>query len=168
MRKGLPAVAGFTIIELIIVMLIMALFIGLGYSNFRDFAVRQNLNTAQRTVYDYLQEAKSLSAANKKPEDCVGTFEGWRFKITRRASPAEVSLYHVCEDSGDTLYKAEQLPQDIELNYTVSDSILFIPLGGLTDIPVNRSYNRIRVINRGFNSQYIEMRVYVIGKIETI
>ena len=71
-RKYIGIKSGFTLIELMVVMLIMSLLFGLGFANFRDFQRRQILEGAVRAVKGDLRYAQELALAGRKPDNQDG------------------------------------------------------------------------------------------------
>lgn len=68
---------GFTLIELIVVMGIMALLFTLGYANYRGFQRSQQLETAVEDFKTDLRLAQQLANSGKKPSGC-STLAGYR------------------------------------------------------------------------------------------
>lgn len=61
---------GFTMIELLIVVVTMSLMFGLGFANYRDFQGRQILRGAAEKIKGDLRLAQELALAGKKSASC--------------------------------------------------------------------------------------------------
>ncbi len=74
----------FTLIELLVVLLIMSIFFGLSFAEFRDFQRRQRIESVTRSILQDMQQAKSDAFVGKKPtaaEGCTESFLGYRFDL---------------------------------------------------------------------------------------
>lgn len=85
-------VFGYTLIELLIVILIMALIFGLGIIRYRDFQRRQILTSAARTLITDLRFAQEKSLAGTKPTGC-GTLTGY---LLHRTSATGYNIQAMC------------------------------------------------------------------------
>lgn len=100
--KKLPQKSnGFTIVELLAVIVILSIVIMLGFPRYRSFTARQNLNLAQKDLISKLQTAQARSVDGLKVSNQL-TVWGVRFQQEKTyfdifSCPAEVT--------GVTLYK---------------------------------------------------------------
>src|SRR3989344_978797 len=86
---------GFTIVELLAVMVILSILVTLGFPRFRSFTARQNLNLAQKDLISKLQTAQSRSVDGLKVNNQL-TVWGVRFQTEKTyfdifSCPAEVT-----------------------------------------------------------------------------
>jgi len=91
---------GYTIIELVIVVVISSLLLSVGYAQYRDFANRQEVQVARRQIDADLRHAQADALAGRKPAGCNGTLEGYAFEIIVAVgfpSP-EYETYALCSD----------------------------------------------------------------------
>jgi prepilin-type N-terminal cleavage/methylation domain-containing protein len=75
---------GFTLLELLVVMMIMGTFFGFSFAEFRGFQRRQRIDSVVRTLLSDLQQAKTDAFVGRKPtniEGCTENFLGYRFDL---------------------------------------------------------------------------------------
>ena len=79
--------SGYTLVELTIVVMIMAILFTVGYGNYRSYQRRQYLETAVRQVVSDLRLSQEYALSGRKPVDPLGnacetsTLSGYRFII---------------------------------------------------------------------------------------
>lgn len=120
---------GYTIVELLIVISILALFAAFGFANFRGFSQRQEVANSTEQVISDLRFAQSQALAGTKPTSCTGDLQGYRFAVTG-SSPPSYAISAVCDNT--VLVKTALLPATI--NLTTGSPILFMTVGHGTDI----------------------------------
>ncbi|OGM28437.1 hypothetical protein A2962_04750 [Candidatus Woesebacteria bacterium RIFCSPLOWO2_01_FULL_39_61] len=140
--------AGFTLVELIIVIVTMVLIFSLGYANYRGFQRRQHLESAVRMVMGDLRLAQGMALAGRKPEEPVGNacqtnvLGGYVFSRTTGYSagppeiPASYTIYAVCPDWGQRVAVKGpiELPENINLlAFGGGNRFIFRVLGRGTD-----------------------------------
>jgi prepilin-type N-terminal cleavage/methylation domain-containing protein len=126
---------GFTLIELMIAISIMAVVGVLGIVGFSNFNKAQVLQTSTNEVIMKLNLAKSRAQSQIKPSACPGRLDGYRVVIS---TPKSYILYVVCsgvtnpatDSSGDIEadqqnQRSKSLPAD--LNFS-ADSSFFFPV----------------------------------------
>ena len=90
---------GYTLIEILVTLTIVALLFGFGYASFRDFSRRQALSNAVSAVQGDLRIAQGDAATGQKPADhsCdfPKTLDGYNFRIVT-TSPARYVIEAVC------------------------------------------------------------------------
>ena len=108
-----PKPYGFTLIELMVVMLTMVLLFTLGYANYRQFQRRQILENYVRKVRGDLRLAQELALVGKKPAGCTTLF-GYKFI---RAGEQKYELRAYCSPEGEINppHKEVNLPLGITL-----------------------------------------------------
>lgn len=86
MRKIKPRLqSGFTLIEMMIVIMIMITFFGFGYANFRGFQRRQALQSAAKTIQADLSQAREKALSGVKPAGC-DTLDNYNFYYVNTTS----------------------------------------------------------------------------------
>jgi prepilin-type N-terminal cleavage/methylation domain-containing protein len=86
---------GYTLIEILITLTIVALLFSFGYASFRDFSRRQALSNAVGAVQGDLRIAQGDSATGQKPAGCSDTLIAYNFRIVT-TSPAEYVIEAIC------------------------------------------------------------------------
>lgn len=103
-RKLLSRISkGFTIIELVVVVLIMFLVFSAGMANLRGYQRRRVLDGAVVQVKSHLRHAQQLALSNAKPEECI---TGNLPMISVRFNIDSTSTYSIlawCSDGTTTL-----------------------------------------------------------------
>lgn len=134
MKQRIGIKSGFTLIELMVVMLIMSLLFGLGFTNFRDFQRRQILEGAVRAVKGDLRYAQELALAGRKPDNPAGNscttadsvLHG--YQLTRTSSGSYV-IEALCAIG--VPIKSVVLDSEVEMNSIgTEDKILFKSVTG--------------------------------------
>lgn len=126
---------GFTLLELLIVLVITSSFLAFGYTRYRDFARRQEISIAKREIISDMRQAQKNAIIGNKPAGCSAPLKGYVFDITSAGPPAKYSIYSLCEGSPTHFEEnAVTLGNDIVLSASI-DPILFKPLALGTDIP---------------------------------
>jgi prepilin-type N-terminal cleavage/methylation domain-containing protein len=126
---------GYTLIELLLVMTIIALLFLTGIASYREFSRRQELVSAVRKVQGDIRQAQELAIASKKPAGC-SVLDGYYFVVVPSGS---YEIRWVCGASTG-VEKTIPMPAGITIsglspNLTPSNSILFKTLGQGTNIP---------------------------------
>lgn len=126
---------GYTIIEILIVLAILGLLFGVGYVNYRDYARRQTVTAAMRSLRSDLKLAAEQAIAGKKPSGCTGNMDGVKFTVT------STSTYEISASctSGDVTLRQGSLPTGITMNIPSVNPILFKVIGNGTNIPAGSS-----------------------------
>lgn len=78
--------SGYTLIELLIVMAIIAILVTIGYLNFQDYSRHQALISAARSIQVNIRQAEEYAAAGKKPSGCLTLLNGYQFKVTSQTT----------------------------------------------------------------------------------
>lgn len=136
-RGERPSVfTGFTIIELMVVVAIMALVFGLGYAQYQNFNRRQILNQAALNLKNDLRDAQNRSLSGEKPTICgVNILGGYKVKIDTAVN----NLYFIsvaCPETSEAPIKSVTLPQNVNFSSRPTPNpILFKVLAQGTNIP---------------------------------
>jgi prepilin-type N-terminal cleavage/methylation domain-containing protein len=120
---------GYTLIEIIVVIGIMALIFTFGYATYRDFSRRQALAAVVRSFKGDLRLAQEYAASGKKPEGCGGDLSGYRVSIW----VDKYSIKSVCGGLVDIGKTDITFPDGITVSST-NPSFTFKILGQGTDI----------------------------------
>lgn len=133
---------GYTLIEILITMLIMALLMSVGLLSYRDLTRRQNIMNATRQLTGDLRLLQNDSLSGRKPAGCNGTLNSYNFRVVN-ATPI-TTYVEEAECAGPPLVmilvKQAQLPSGT--NFTALPSInpvRFKTIGDGTNIPSNQS-----------------------------
>jgi len=120
---------GFTIIEVLVVILIMGLIMGVGAVSYRDFQRKQMVVAAKRTVLADVRAAAADVASGRKPDGCTGTLTGYSFEVMA-LNPASYKINAVC-DGGTALVKEVRIPG---ISFDSLPIVTFLPLSEGTDL----------------------------------
>jgi len=140
MRKTCLLSQGFTILEVLVVLVILGLIMGIGSARFRDFQKRQSVVAAKRQIMGDLRAAQSDVSSGRKPSDCTGTLQGFTFEVTAVSAPAEYEVGANCTTAtGSQFYlvKSAALPDGISLSLPSVNPIIFRPLSLGTNLAAN-------------------------------
>ena len=134
--------SGYSFIELLVAIVIIAIIFQIGYANFRDFARRKTLTASQRAIQADLRYAQQLALSGKKPlvTDTCGVLDGYRFSINAGLT---YTIYPLCDHDIEVTPVKSNVPiqnvSAVDINYSISttviSSIKFKALGQGTDIP---------------------------------
>jgi len=137
-------VRGFSLIELLIVIVIIALAAGVGVANFRDFSRRQDVDNFARILVGDLRTAQTNASGGRIITGCTGQFLGYQVSFTASAvagggRSTSYSLIAACQTTSATV-KTVTLPTGVFLTINRTPTagvitILFHPLEMGTDIP---------------------------------
>lgn len=122
---------GFTLIEILVGLTIVALLFGVGYASYRDFARRQILNSSYDKIRSSLSLAQQLALSGDKPAGCPANsvLSGYRVDFGQK------KFYAECVGPGGTTLAQEKIidiPPGIEISSSQS-TILYKVLGQGTD-----------------------------------
>lgn len=161
---------GFTIIEVLVVIVIIGMIMVAGSVRYREFSQRQLIVTMKRQILADIRSVQSDAATGRKPGGCNSegyTLVGHAFEMTSTggpSTPATYETYAICNDgSTDETFttKAVSLPLGITLSMdTVPNPdvnpVIFMPLANGTNL---RSNARVTItIDTGTNTDTIEIR----------
>ncbi len=130
LRRELRLLGGYTLIEILIVIVIMGLLFAVGYANYRDFSRQQAVTSAMRALRADLRLAQEQAIEGKKPPGCTGTLTGYKFTVANNLI-YQISAY--CT-GGDIVVKTISLPSGITIGTPVLNPIVFNVLGTGTNI----------------------------------
>lgn len=103
---------GYTLIEILMVMAVVALLFGVGYAGYRDFSRRQALAGAIKVIQGDLRQAQQFALSGKKPDAGCPTLDGISFEV---AEPNTYSINYICSGINAGEMKSETLSSDISL-----------------------------------------------------
>jgi len=122
--------SGYTLIEILVGITIIALIFGFGYVSFREFSRRQALAGAVKEIKGDLRLAQALALSGGKPAGCSGFLKGFGFRVESTSSyKIEASCMNIVED------KTVNLPTGISISTPSPNPVLFKVLGQGTNIP---------------------------------
>lgn len=124
-RRNLVSAQGFTLIELVVVIMTMGLLFSFGYASYREFARRQQLESVVRTFKGDLRLAQQLALTGKKEAEC-NTLEGYRVRRIEVSPPTPPNQFYeigavcdgteTCSSTPSYCIKTVQIPQNITLS----------------------------------------------------
>lgn len=127
--------SGYTLIEILVALTIVALVFGIGYVSFRDFARRQAVAALARSIIGDLRLAQEQSLSGKKPSDIFcnspNTLNGYNFRVV---SSQNYVLEANCS-GGNVQTKSVAVPSDLSLSSPNPNPITFKILGEGTNLP---------------------------------
>lgn len=126
---------GYTLIEILVALTIIALLFGFGYASFRDFSRRQALAGVAKNLQGDLRVAQQLALSGEKPIDanCTGSnsLNGYLFNV----SAGGYTITASCSGGSVAATKNVSLPSGITVSALPSPNpILFKVLGQGTNI----------------------------------
>ncbi|HEX6977377.1 MAG TPA: GspH/FimT family pseudopilin [Patescibacteria group bacterium] len=121
---------GYTLIEILVVLVIMGILFAVGYANYRDFSRQQLVINAMRTLRADLRLAQEQAIEGKKPTGCTGNLSGYKFTVL---NPALYQISAAC-GSGDVVVKTVDVPAGITISTPSLNPIVFNILGTGTNI----------------------------------
>lgn len=152
---------GFTLLELLVVIMTMTLLFGLTYANFRDFQRRQYLESAERLVEGDLRLAQQLALSGRKPDTTPDNIcesrvlHGYRF---HRTSVDTYDIEAFCPGPGTNVYviKSEELSALLQIHAggIPGNTVTFkVVSGGIADS--NATIVRLRFPQGGVDDKCI-------------
>lgn len=145
---------GFTIIEVLVVILIMGIIMGVGSVRFRDFQRRQIVSSAKRTLLGDVRAAQSDATSGRKPEGCTGTLDGYEFEVTNTGGPSTQAKYEInaiCQ-SGSVPIKETTLAPGITITAPSTNPVQFRTLSRGTNLSSDET---ITIMSSGATNQEI-------------
>jgi len=125
---------GYTLIEIMVVISIIALLMQGGFASYRQFSRRQLIVNVKRQVEGDLRLAQQQSLANTRPDGFVcappDTFSGIEFSASTQTS---YIISAVCSDGSLHPIKAVELPPNAVFIRSGDPNVVFLPLGDGTD-----------------------------------
>lgn len=118
--------AGFTLLELIVVMMVVGLLLMFGYSNLREFNRRKLVVNGGRAILTDLRFAQSSASSGIKPSGCAGDLVGYEFDYVGSSS-ITYRVSAICDSNVEV--RTNKLPEVLEVNFE-SDPVIFYPLQG--------------------------------------
>lgn len=119
---------GFTIVELLIVILVMGILMSIGTASYRDFARGQAVVSAKRQIMADLRSAQSDALHGRKPAACTGTLEGYSFEFNTSA-PWGYSVSVLCPASANAvLLKTHTFESNVTVTAPSPNPIVFSPV----------------------------------------
>jgi len=113
---------GYSLLEILIVLVIIGVVFSVGIAQFRDFSRRQAVRVAARQLLGDIREIQSQALSGKKPAGCTGTFNGIRFAMTGSSGPPQYEIQAQCSTASpaanvktlaDSVYIQTPLPGDV-------------------------------------------------------
>jgi prepilin-type N-terminal cleavage/methylation domain-containing protein len=126
MKTKFQCKRGFSLIELLVVISIIATVFGVGYANLRGSQRRQHLNSAVVQVEADLRLAQEMALAGKKTSGCTTNLDGHIFAVDEGTD-----TYSVTPDcGGGAQVKSASLPGGIQIESSAAgDDFRFNALG---------------------------------------
>jgi prepilin-type N-terminal cleavage/methylation domain-containing protein len=127
---------GYTLIELLIVVVSVSLLFSLGYAGYRDYARRQQVESYARKIIADLRYTQEIAISGKKPASGCTTLNGYLFDVQEAAQRYVISP--VCDGATyATPEKTETVPSGLAIRATggLGDYALFNVLARGTNVP---------------------------------
>lgn len=125
-----PRMKGYTLIEILVVLVITAIVFSGGYAAYREFNRRAAIDAAAKGLISDLRLAQEKALSADKPETCTQEFEGYRFTLV---SSTHYRLEAVCRDTSEII-KEVDTPAIINLSMSPTNSVTFQSVGRGTNI----------------------------------
>lgn len=126
-------ISGYTIIELLIVIVITAMLFGIGYTNYRQFARNQALLATANKLKTDIRLAQQLALTSDKPTAGCSVLTGYNFNID--TANRRYAIYPVCGG--------------VPLGTAVKDELIDSGVTTVAVSPVNPIY--FKVLGQGTN-----------------
>jgi prepilin-type N-terminal cleavage/methylation domain-containing protein len=145
---------GYTLIEILTVVVIMALIFGVSYPNFRGYQQRQQALSYGRELESHLFEAQQLALSGTKPDKppCnvppQKTFKGIRVAVL---DTQNYEILAMCDNSPVSIGKTYTLPSTAVIKSSSPPKFTFNALGQGTDITAGSTFDMgVCVGNQGY------------------
>lgn len=123
-------IKGYSYIELMVTIMIMAILFSVGVTNYRGFQRRQALDAAVRQVRSDLSLAREYALAGRVQCPSGGDYLGHRFIV----SGSQYIIQSVCDNGSE--YYTEAKTESVPTGYTLTGSdVRFNAIGEGTDAP---------------------------------
>jgi len=145
--RDISFIAGFTFIELIIVISVTAVLSTIGLASFLTYSRSQNLQQSGSTIITYLQTARAEVLAQVKPPGiCTGALQSYKVLICCKnggtncpvcQSSDNVEMDVVCGGNPPSVVLSSSFPSDVQVDdpNTTQRSFVFVPVtGGVSGI----------------------------------
>jgi len=125
---------GFTLIEVLIVVVVIASLAGLSIITFGNYSKSQTLNQAYGNFLNVLNTAKSRSISQDKPASIAkcaapgSVLNGYSVTLNKAATPNTYSLYVICSNTSVVLSGYSQLPLLPGVSFGGSLTSVFFPV----------------------------------------
>jgi prepilin-type N-terminal cleavage/methylation domain-containing protein len=168
--------AGFTLIELIVAVTIMAILSSFGIAGFISYSRSQSLNTATQDFVTALQSAKAATASQVKPTSCAstGVFQGYQVNIISSSNSNSYTVGPVCGGVYDTASsRTTILPASSNVTFSnISNlTITFEPITGVVRFSSSSTNDYRDIVLRESQSNPAPtktVRIYSDGRINVL
>jgi len=123
---------GYTLIEVLIVIAIMAILFTIGFNSFQDYQRQQILIAGVRGVTADLHTAEEYALSGYKPGGCTTLLNGYKFNVT---SSTTYTISANCTPNTDIQVETNTMPQGLTISTPNPNPIFFKTLGQGTNIP---------------------------------
>jgi prepilin-type N-terminal cleavage/methylation domain-containing protein len=141
---------GYTLVEILVTLTIIALLFSFGYASFRDYSRRQALSNAVSMIQGDLRIAQGDAVTGQKPAGCSTTLAGYNFRVVA-TSPAEYIIEAVCGATTTTV-KDVTMDPGITLNTPSPNPLLFKVLDQGTTAGAGASNWKLTFTQAGTNN----------------
>lgn len=142
MRHPLPK--GYTLIEILITLTILAIVFTVGYAGFRQFSLRQQMVGISKSVVSDLRLIQQKSSSGEKPSGSTCTsLNGYAFVYV---STTSYELRADCSNNANITFKAVTLPTGITLGVTTNRT-LFRVLGKGTNLSSSNTLSLTQAVS---------------------
>lgn len=126
--------SGFTLVELVVVLMTMSLLFTFAYASYREFARRQQVTSALGLLKSDLRLAQQLATSGKKPTSGCTRLDGYELFV--ECSSKRYTIYPRCDGAtGSTAFKTVNFPFGVTFSSTTgSSSLIFKVLGNGVNI----------------------------------
>lgn len=167
---------GFTLIELIVAVTIMAMLSTFGIASFINYSRSQALNSATQDFVTALQSAKAATLSQVKPTSCAttGVFEGYQVTLSTSGGTSSYTSGPVCGGIYDTTSsKTTTLPANGNVSFSNITSLVitFKPITGVVRFNPSSANDYTDITLRESQSspqQTKTVRVYTDGRINVL
>ncbi len=163
-KKNLKKNLGFTIVEIIVVFSVIAILSSIGVAASVNYSRAQSLESAYQNLLTTLNQAKSYSLSQYKPNECSNSvLEKYLIELDVENSTYTFSV--ICESPHEI--SSTNLPKDVAFSSTEITSRFFefpILTGGIHADPLTLSPWEIRLL--GSDNRYKIITIYQDGRIK--
>lgn len=131
---------GYTLIELLIVLFIMAVLLGTAVMSYRDFNRRQVVTSAVRQIRADLRLAQSEALAGRKPAGCDTSTRTLNSYSFRRVSASSYAIEATCGNPDQNYsVRSTSLPSGVTMDNFNPNPISFKTIGDGTTLTIGTS-----------------------------
>lgn len=156
--------AGFSLVELVIVISLISIISGLGFISLRDYSVKQQVSETTNDIITSLRLARSRAQTQVKdtndPACQDNPLEGYEMAFTCQSNDCGYMVYPVCGGINGEVIRTSTFPADVTVS-AVGSQILFRTLTGTVEGIIDVE----EILISGKSGEQASLSVYKDGRI---